>query len=148
MSSTFIVYVSNRVATDDPFLPRDIAIESSRNNQMSNISGILMGVGNHFLQVLEGKEDVLEKLLAKIEKDPRHTDLRVIYKGELEERVFGRWSMGCVSATGSGNCEFDDIAKELQSLCESDSEQKRESLMDLLIEIPKRFAENKLAISG
>ena len=149
MANLFMVYVSTRTGENDPNVVRDIAIESSRNNQMSGISGILMGVGNYFLQVLEGDEQVVEKLLKKIEKDPRHTDLEVLFRGPMDERVFGRWSMGCVSSDSSieGQLYFDDIAAELKNLCESNEPNRCDGLKNLLIEIPKRFAENQVSIS-
>ena len=154
MSNTFIVYVSNKAENSEPTVVRDIAIDSSRNNQMNNISGVLMGVGDHFLQVLEGESEVLDELLAKIEVDPRHRDLRVLYRGEMGERVFGRWSMGCVTpaneSTGdllASQCYFDDIAKELERLCESDTEDQAEKLKDLLIQIPQRLAEQSVSVN-
>ncbi len=109
-----------------------------------------MGVGCHFLQVLEGEASVLDELLAKIERDPRHKDLKVLFRGKLEERVFGRWSMGCVTASDATSADdhyFDDISQEIERLCKEESEEHRELLKDLLIEIPKRFAENKLSVT-
>lgn len=153
MNNTFIVYVSDRADVSDPMLVRDIAIDSSRNNQMNNISGILMAVGSHFLQVLEGEPTVLDELLTKIEKDPRHTNLKVLYRGEMQERVFGRWSMGCVTSTNNpssgdltaSQCYFDDIAEQLKALADDDTAGQNERLKDLLIEIPKRFAEQSVS---
>ena len=151
MSTTFTVYVSTKTEVSDPNDVRDIAIASSRNNQISGISGILMGVGEHFLQVLEGAEEVVDELLQKIEADLRHKDLRVLYRGPLEERVFGRWSMGCVSSESTsqeGQLYFDDLAHELAELCavENDDGEKYDKLKDLLVEIPKRFADQQFSI--
>ena len=80
-----------------------------------------MGVGAHFLQVLEGHASVLDELLGKISKDDRQRALPVLYRGEMEDRVLGRWSMGCVTPAtenaGGQHC-FDDIAAEIRAHCD------------------------------
>ena len=81
-------------------LVRDIAIESMQSNRAINVSGILMAIGNYFLQVLEGEEEVVDKLLAKISKDQRHKDIRILYRGAFPDRIFGQWSMGCIRSKG------------------------------------------------
>ena len=149
MSNTFIVYVSTKTEPENMTVARDIAIDSSRNNHGKGISGILMGIGAHFLQVLEGHSSVLDELLDKIVKDDRHRDLRVLYRGKMEDRIFGRWSMGCVTpASGDAGGEhcFDDIAAEIRAHCE-DGRGSPERLKDLLIQIPKRLAAREVAIS-
>ena len=150
MSDTFIVYVSDKAPNQEPNVVRDIAISSSRNNMTEGVSGILMGVGDKFLQVLEGKAETVDQLLKKIERDPRHTNLKVLYQGNLNERVFARWSMGCVvggEGSADGQLYLDDIASKLESIC-SDPEHGKlgEQIKDLLIEIPKRIAENQLSV--
>lgn len=63
-------------------------------NKLRNISGMLVFLGDRFIQLLEGtKEDVLSTL-AKIEQDSRHADVNILLEGSHEERIFKSWSMG------------------------------------------------------
>ena len=47
-----------------------------------------------FIQVLTGPELAVWSVYRKVEKDPRHHDARILFKGEVEERSFEDWSMG------------------------------------------------------
>lgn len=131
MSHVFLIYVSNRTDPADSMLVRDIAIEASQTNRAKEISGILMAVDNYFLQVLEGQEDVVDPLLDRIATDSRHTDIRVLYRGELPDRVFGRWSMGCVQSNREmveSDLHFEKIRVQIGELCENLTQEKGEKL--------------------
>ena len=149
MSNLFLIYVSNRTDPTDAMLVRDIAIEASQTNHGMGISGILMAVDNYFLQVLEGEEDSVEPLLEKISKDDRHTDVQVLYRGTLPDRVFGQWSMGCVQSgtqTLSADGHFEQISSKIKELCEDMSEENSEKLKDLIIKIPQLLQEDRITI--
>ena len=47
-----------------------------------------------FLQVLEGDEQVLESLYAKIAKDKRHHRLVALLRRQVDTRHFDQWQMG------------------------------------------------------
>lgn len=64
------------------------------NNTQLDVTGMLLFAEGSFLQVLEGEREVVERLFAKIECDPRHENTRVLLRAAVEERVFGDWSMG------------------------------------------------------
>ncbi len=55
-----------------------------------------------FLQVLEGPEEHIAIIYRSIERDPRHRDLRLLRREQIDRREFEDWSMG-----------FADMAKEL-----------------------------------
>jgi len=55
---------------------------------------MLLFVDNEFVQILEGEEKAVEDLLAKIKKDPRHKDFRVIEKKKISHRDYSEWTMG------------------------------------------------------
>ena len=150
MSNVFMVYVSNRTDPTDGMLARDIAIESSQNNRSKEISGILMAVGNYFLQVLEGQEGVVDQLLEKIAQDERHTDIRVLYRGTLPDRIFGQWSMGCVQSNGESlqsEPHFEKIRVQIDELCTDLTQEKSEKLRDLIVRIPQLLAEERVSIA-
>ena len=150
MSNVFMVYVSNRTDPTDAMLVRDIAIESSQANRSKEISGILMAVGNYFLQVLEGQEAVVDQLLEKIAQDERHTDIRVLYRGTLPDRIFGQWSMGCIQSNGESlqsEPHFEEIRVQIDELCKDLTQEKSEKLRDLIVRIPQLLAEERVSIA-
>jgi hypothetical protein len=55
---------------------------------------MLLYAEGSFFQVLEGAEAVLDPLYAKIEHDPRHTQMTLIIKEPISKRQFDDWTMG------------------------------------------------------
>ena len=66
-------------------------------NKRQNITGALLLLDDCFVQTLEGDEDQVQALLARIEADPRHDALEVLETGLVDRRVFARWSMAKVA---------------------------------------------------
>jgi hypothetical protein len=66
---------------------------SRKFNSENNITGCLLFHNNEFIQILEGDEKTIKKLYARIEKDNRHTEVRLVYTGIKEGRTFEGWSM-------------------------------------------------------
>ncbi|WP_167730619.1 BLUF domain-containing protein [Terasakiella sp. SH-1] len=65
-------------------------------NKESGISGILVYRSGSFLQVLEGPKEEVGQLFDKITQDKRHSKLKLIYRGDIQEKEFQNWSMGFV----------------------------------------------------
>ncbi len=74
-----------------------LAIQSSESNHEGGISGCLVYHKREFMQLLEGEQDEIENLLAKIIKDSRNTNLKVIWQGPIEQRAFASWGMAFVN---------------------------------------------------
>lgn len=85
----------------------EILKKARENNQKLNITGMLLYYDNNFLQVLEGEEDKVTDLFAKIRTDPRHQGVMVYVKHPISKRQFGNWEMGFVNVA---NLETDKIA--------------------------------------
>lgn len=68
--------------------------QSRENNTLAGITGLLLYKEGKFLQVLEGEDVPVRKLMARIEKDPRHDEVEVLRWEILRERRFSAWSMG------------------------------------------------------
>ena len=66
-------------------------------NKEQGITGALLLLGDRFVQTLEGDEDAVQALLARIRADARHEALEVLETGLVDGRVFGRWSMAKVA---------------------------------------------------
>ncbi|MES2460702.1 MAG: BLUF domain-containing protein [Armatimonadota bacterium] len=68
--------------------------QSRENNRRQEVTGMLLYSDGNFVQVLEGLAEVVDPLLKKIERDPRHKGVLEMLRGDLEERQFPEWSMG------------------------------------------------------
>ncbi len=89
-----IIYASRATR---PLSDRDLAelMELSRDrNRRAGITGLLVVHNNSYLQLLEGPTSTVDERFARIEVDPRHTNLRVHVEAEAEERWCPEWSMG------------------------------------------------------
>ena len=73
---------------------RDLLNTTRENNQAAGLTGMLLHAGGHFIQTLEGPEEVVEATFARILSDPRHRRVHIALREEIEERVFPDWSMG------------------------------------------------------
>ena len=63
------------------------------NNSQLAITGILLYKDGDFLQVLEGEETAVRKLLEEITQDKRHNSTIVLSEEKTDARLFGTWSM-------------------------------------------------------
>lgn len=66
---------------------------SRKNNAKRRITGLLLYDTSSIVQLLEGDEAEVVRLLKKIERDPRHRDLKVFAEGYGDERRMTGWSM-------------------------------------------------------
>ena len=91
-----LIYASNTTSplTDDEI--DRLLVQSRTDNDRTGITGMLIYHQGSFLQVLEGPKDVVEGLFGKISGDSRHKEIKVLFRGEVEEREFAEWSMGFV----------------------------------------------------
>jgi hypothetical protein len=64
------------------------------NNGRLGVTGMLLYHDGSFLQALEGDQDVLETLYAKIGRDKRHHRLVALLRRNVEGRYFDQWQMG------------------------------------------------------
>ncbi len=67
---------------------------SWKNNRLSGVTGVLLYASGQFLQILEGDEQSVSRLLRHIENDPRHTRFRMVGTLNAQKRAFPDWSMG------------------------------------------------------
>lgn len=89
-----LVYSSTAVEPFDDERLTDLLEHSRRENGRSGITGMLLYRKGRFIQFLEGPEDRVRALIARITADPRHTGLRVMLDGHPQERQFADWTMG------------------------------------------------------
>jgi hypothetical protein len=90
----FLVYVSS--ATE--LMPSEEVVRllsvCHQNNSKNGITGMLLHRDGNFMQMIEGDEASVRKLLDKISQDSRHKNLIVLLEGTTQERQFPDWTMG------------------------------------------------------
>ena len=87
-----IVYISTTTLVDDAVL-RDILVASERNNIACGITGILLTNGRNFLQLVEGEQVDLMRLMTRLAHDRRHSGVIQIADIAITERAFPDWTM-------------------------------------------------------
>jgi hypothetical protein len=101
-----LVYVSS---ASKPFereeLERLLAVARASNGRY-RITGALMYSDGNFLQVLEGPDDAVQRVYAKICQDPRHRGILCLLSRPIEARSFPDWSMAWVRA---GSAKAPDV---------------------------------------
>ena len=69
-------------------------LESARKfNADHGITGVLCYHERQFLQFLEGESTDLELVKRRIQGDPRHTGMKVVFNDAVASRLFTGWSM-------------------------------------------------------
>lgn len=89
-----LVYVSkatHEFTSDDL---TNLLLKIRPNNQINNITGMLLFDGGSFMQVIEGKSASIAHLFSRIQSDPRHQNIVHILEKPVVARQFPGWSMG------------------------------------------------------
>lgn len=68
--------------------------ECRRFNAEHDVTGMLLHRSGRFIQVLEGRPDVLRALVERIRRDTRHHDMRILLEEPIDARRFADWTMG------------------------------------------------------
>ena len=109
----YLIYVSyavNKMTEDDLLL---LHKESQERNEKHDLTGILLYKGQSFMQMIEGKKQVVMDLFHTIKNDNRHSSVITIMAGEIPERNFENWSMGFCNMDQVGDFpHFDDYIQD------------------------------------
>ena len=88
-----LIYVSSSVKLLDDTELLDILKVSRENNKSKEITGLSLHKSGNFMQVLEGPDEMVNALYEKIKADPRHKDVSVISREQIQSRQFSAWEM-------------------------------------------------------
>jgi hypothetical protein len=77
---------------------QDILVLARANNAREKVTGALLYAMSCFAQILEGPEEAVERIFARLERDSRHHDIVVLMKAPITARRFPGWSMAFTSA--------------------------------------------------
>ena len=88
-----LLYASNTNRDTPDSVLDDILAASRRNNAGAGVTGMLLYVEGGFMQVLEGEEEAVRAIYARICQDKRHWNTLVLLDRQAP-RAFSEWSMG------------------------------------------------------
>lgn len=92
MSMIQLVYASRPFGFDEATLS-GILFNARRGNTRDGITGALICRADLYLQMLEGPQDKVEAVYARIEQDDRHLEVKNLVRAPIETRMFGAWAM-------------------------------------------------------
>lgn len=64
------------------------------NNLKNQVTGMLLYIDNHFIQLIEGEKETIKNLFKKIAIDKRHYGVKILSEGDVPKRFFPNWIMG------------------------------------------------------
>lgn len=88
-----IIYRSRAVHRLSPAQLQELLDQAHQGNARLLVTGLLLYSEGTFVQVLEGPEEAVRTLYAKIHQDSRHTQVEMVVEGLLPTRQFDEWSM-------------------------------------------------------
>ena len=88
-----IIYISTATDALASTGAESVRTQSAGNNARDRITGLLAFAGGSFLQMIEGPVAEMSELFARIESDPRHTDIEILLDEPATQRFFSDWSM-------------------------------------------------------
>ncbi|GAB3503759.1 hypothetical protein GCM10027341_33350 [Spirosoma knui] len=104
-----ITYFSSAAPTTTEQVVVEIVSFSREKNARLGITGVLLYINGHIVQVLEGQQQAVEGLYESIQADPRHTDVRTVINQPITQRLFNDWYMGYETLTTQQYEEVSDI---------------------------------------
>ena len=88
-----IIYSSTAVNMFTDIDLKQLLDAARTKNLRLGITGLLVFADATFFQVIEGKEERVKRLYAKILVDPRHTNIRQLAGFSFKERRYEDWTM-------------------------------------------------------
>ncbi|MFF7682324.1 BLUF domain-containing protein [Microbacterium sp. NPDC007973] len=137
---TAVSYVSRAVDTFDDARLAELLGQSRRSNHEHDLSGMLLYRRGRFFQVLEGPKDAVDELMAKIRRDPRHDEIRVLLTEEIEERRFEEWTMGYEPITAPATPAPEGFRDTFDDLESDDDEASIRAVRELTVWFRARTA--------
>ena len=95
-----IVYVSSATGLWTPEQLDAILTVSRQRNQAAEVTGLLLYCDGNIMQCLEGPAQAVQHTFDRVERDPRHRGLIVLFDEPVAHRDFAAWSMACSRVSG------------------------------------------------
>lgn len=107
-----LIYKSRARNKIDWDFVNELVEKSESKNRQADITGVLLATRTHFLQVLEGSFEEINRLFLHIARDERHDDVQLIAFDCVESRLFGGWAMHAVGVFDFNQDLIDDLVKQ------------------------------------
>lgn len=91
-----LTYVSKAALPVDRVALKALLEVCHDNNTALGITGVLCAGRGYFLQTLEGPEDSVIKMYARILNDERHEQVSLLDIGLIDVPMFAQWAMGFI----------------------------------------------------
>lgn len=113
-----VVYISTAKREYSKHELAEILAVSRRNNTRDGITGVLCYHGGTFFQMLEGEEERVRAVMARVDRDARHFGVTVLLEQHVASRAMPDWSMAFreISDDEAGALEgFNRLLKQADS---------------------------------
>ena len=101
-------------------------------NKARSLSGALLVSDDWFVQVLEGDEQTVRALFARIQQDGRHDSVTLLQSDFVGQRVFARWAMAEVSDAGGGDIPLIAHADGISPAAGRGTTPEQDAILDLM----------------
>jgi hypothetical protein len=101
-----VIYVSSTVSASAEHDALKFLGQARTANRKHDVSGLMLFVGGHFLQLLEGEPARVDVVCSTIFRDKR--DMRMILRESIPERQFPEWTMGFEAVQPAEVCRLLD----------------------------------------
>lgn len=96
-----ILYFSQLAPNQRTDVVGQIVARARARNAREGITGLLVFDGMRFCQHFEGPRRSVLQLMERLEADPRHVQMRVVYEGELLQRRYNAFDLGLAQVEDS-----------------------------------------------
>ncbi len=144
-----IVYISKFAQNSDSAetVLSNIVEYSKHRNKELGITGVLFYENGHFLQALEGDENIIRSKYEKISRDQRHDEVIKIIDKPIESRSFPDWSLDTFYIDSPALIDTDTIVS-FQKLYEHCFQMDSKNLMDFIKQMVNELDTFKILHEG
>lgn len=109
----------------------NIVSTAKKNNPRHGITGVLFYQKGRFLQVFEGNDADVKKLLNNIQRDKRHKNLIILFDEHVNSRGFEDWNMDSFDLDETEELDVDEILR-IRDAIKSNIIPRADNLAELL----------------
>jgi hypothetical protein len=85
----------------------DLLEVARRNNRAQGLTGAIAVGRSGYFQVMEGGRDAIDRTIARINRDGRHCNVRIVSRQSISGRLFSAWTLACPSILPSLRLQID-----------------------------------------
>lgn len=130
-----LVYRSSAREDLDRYSILNIINKAQMMNDKAGLTGLLIYRQNTFIQLLEGDEKTVKEVYAKIVKDRRHSDVKVLIESKSSMRIVPQFSMNYVESL-SEDASIHSLFEVFEQMV-SESPKDKNLIMPLLTKLTK-----------